>query len=570
MNPLLLEVRRLSMGFQDRNILRPVLKDISFSLSPGETLSIVGESGSGKSVSALSILKLIPSPPAIYTSGEILLHTDNTSVDILKISNESLRAIRGKSISMIFQEPMSSLNPVFTCGDQVAEAIQLHQKVSKKEARELTLHWFREVQLPRAEKLLDAYPHEISGGQKQRVMIAMAMCNHPKILIADEPTTALDVTVQKTILDLMSGLKEKYGTSMIFISHDLGLVKEISDRILVMYQGEIIEQGTAKNIFESPREPYTQGLIACRPDPSKYLQRIPTVADFIQGTYTEGTGKFIQENAKIRINRAKDKLNKTPVLEVKNVSVAYSDNSFWKPKQIFKAVDSVSFNLYPGEILGLVGESGCGKTTLSRAILRLNTSCTGEIKFNGFNLAELKESDIRKLRPKMQLIFQDPYSALNPRISAGQAIREVIQVHFSTLSKNEIEERVDELFIQTGLDPLLHKKRYPHEFSGGQRQRICIARALATQPELLICDESVSALDVSIQAQILNLLNDLKEVRGFACLFISHDLQVVRYMSDRMMVMKEGRIVEEGITEEVCGSPVEAYTQNLLSSIPTL
>lgn len=570
MKSLLLEVRQLSMGFQDRNILRPVLKDISFSLSPGETLSIVGESGSGKSVSALSILKLIPSPPAIYTSGEILFHTDNTSVDLLKISNESLRSIRGKSISMIFQEPMSSLNPVFTCGDQVTEAIQLHQKVSKKEARELTLHWFREVQLPRAEKLLDAYPHEISGGQKQRVMIAMAMCNHPKILIADEPTTALDVTVQKTILDLMSGLKEKYGTSMIFISHDLGLVKEISDRILVMYQGEIIEQGTAHNIFESPQQPYTQGLIACRPDPSKYLQRIPTVADFMQGTYTEGTGKFIQENAEIRINRAKDKLNKTPVLEVKNVSVQYSENSFWKPKQIFKAVDSVSFNLYPGEILGLVGESGCGKTTLSRAILRLNTSCTGEIKFKGLNLAELKESEIRKIRPKMQLIFQDPYSALNPRMSAGQAIREVIQVHFSNLSKNEIEERVDELFIQTGLDPIMHKKRYPHEFSGGQRQRICIARALATQPELLICDESVSALDVSIQAQILNLLNDLKEVRGFACLFISHDLQVVRYMSDRIMVMKDGKIVEEGITEEVCQQPTEAYTQSLLSSIPAL
>jgi peptide/nickel transport system ATP-binding protein len=570
MKSLLLEVRQLSMGFQDRNILRPVLKDISFSLSPGETLSIVGESGSGKSVSALSILKLIPSPPAIYTSGEILFHTDNTSVDLLKISNESLRSIRGKSISMIFQEPMSSLNPVFTCGDQVTEAIQLHQKVSKKEARELTLHWFKEVQLPRAEKLLDAYPHEISGGQKQRVMIAMAMCNHPKILIADEPTTALDVTVQKTILDLMSGLKEKYGTSMIFISHDLGLVKEISDRILVMYQGEIIEQGTAHNIFESPQQPYTQGLIACRPDPSKYLQRIPTVADFMQGTYTEGTGKFIQENAEIRINRAKDKLKKTPVLEVKNVSVQYSENSIWKPKQIFKAVDSVSFNLYPGEILGLVGESGCGKTTLSRALLQLNTSCTGEIKFNGLNLAELKESEIRKLRPKMQLIFQDPYSALNPRMSAGQAIREVIQVHFSNLSKNEIEERVDELFIQTGLDPLMHKKRYPHEFSGGQRQRICIARALATQPELLICDESVSALDVSIQAQILNLLNDLKEVRGFACLFISHDLQVVRYMSDRIMVMKDGKIVEEGITEEVCQQPSEAYTQSLLSSIPAL
>lgn len=555
------------MGFQERNSVRPVLKNISFTLHKGETVAVVGESGSGKSVTALSILRLLAEPPAVFSSGEINFYPEGIKNNLLNLSKEEIRKFRGKSISMIFQEPMSSLNPVFTCGDQVAEAIQLHQKINYKEARKLTLQWFKEVQLPRAEKLMDAYPHEISGGQKQRVMIAMAMCNHPDILIADEPTTALDVTVQKTILELMSGLKEKYGTSMLFISHDLGLVKEVSDRIIVMYQGEIVESGNTQEIFTKSQHPYTQGLIACRPDPAQFLKRIPTVTDFMQGTFISGSGKFIQENSEIRIQRAEEKLSLDPVLQVRELSVEYTDQGLWKAKNVFKAVDSVSFNLYPGEILGLVGESGCGKTTLSRALLRLNTQSRGEIIFKGINLISLSETELRKLRPSMQLIFQDPYSALNPRITAGQAIREVLQVHFPNYTKQEREEQVEELFIQTGLDPSLHKQRYPHEFSGGQRQRICIARALATQPELLICDESVSALDVSVQAQILNLLNDLKEARGFACIFISHDLQVVRYMSDRILVMKDGKFVEEGITEEVCSRPKERYTRTLLEAV---
>ena len=563
----LLEVNHLSLGFQEGKQIRPVLKDISFQLFKGENLAIVGESGSGKSVTALSLLRLLAEPPAIYSNGEILLRSKDEIKSLLTLTPKALQHIRGKEISMIFQEPMTSLNPVFTCGEQVAEAIRLHQNVSVKEARDLTLQWFKEVQLPRAEKLLDAYPHQISGGQKQRVMIAMAMCNYPEILIADEPTTALDVTVQKTILELMESLRQKYGTSMIFISHDLGVVKEISDRIIVMYQGEIVEEGTTDSIFSNARHPYTQGLIACRPDPGKFLRRIPTVSDFMEGRFQEGRGHFISENAHLRIARAKEKQLAQPLLKVRELNVTYEDKGLFKKSNIFKAVNHVSFDLYPGEILGLVGESGCGKTTLSRALLRLNTPATGEIIFKNKSLLDLNDKELREMRKQMQLVFQDPYSALNPRLTAGQAIREVLQVHFPSVSKTEREEQLDELFIQTGLDPAIHKSRYPHEFSGGQRQRICIARALATQPDLLICDESVSALDVSVQAQILNLLNDLKELRGFGCIFISHDLQVVRYMSDRIMVMKEGQIVESGITEEVCMHAENPYTRELLGGM---
>lgn len=562
--PIVLEVQNLSLGFEEKQGIRPILRDISFQLHAGETLAIVGESGSGKSVCALSILRLLPEPPARLTGGSILFHSGGNAVDMTQLGPADMRHYRGKKIAMIFQEPMTSLNPVFTCGDQVAEAIQVHQQISYAEARKQVLHWFEEVQLPRAEQMLDAYPHQISGGQKQRVMIAMAMCNHPDILIADEPTTALDVSVQQTILELMNRLQQKYGTAMIFISHDLGVVKEIADRVLVMYRGEVVESGPTKELFSQATHPYTKGLIACRPDPVRFLKRIPTVADFMEGKFREGEGRFVAENAEIRKSRALERMQQKPVLEVSDLNVVFQDSGLFSRKPAFHAVQSVSFNLYPGEILGLVGESGCGKTTLSRALLRLGNPGTGVIRYKGKNLTEISDREMRALRPSFQLVFQDPFSALNPRLTAGQAVREVVAVHRLELSKREREDQVDELFIQTGLDPGIHKGRYPHEFSGGQRQRICIARALATRPEVLICDESVSALDVSVQAQVLNLLNDLKDTLGFSCLFISHDLQVVRYMSDRIMVMHQGRIVESGITETVCASPEHPYTRQLL------
>lgn len=564
----LLSVQNLDLGFRDGTSVRKILHSVSFDLKKSETLAIVGESGSGKSVTALAIMRLLSSPPAIYLGGKIEFHTQQTTLDLLRISEDDIRKLRGKNISMIFQEPMTSLNPVFTCGDQVAEAIRIHQQVSAREARSLTLDWFKEVQLPRPEKLLDAYPHEISGGQKQRVMIAMAMCNHPDILIADEPTTALDVTVQKAILELMADLKSRYNTSMIFISHDLGVVREVADSVLVMYQGEIVENGSSDAVFHTPKHPYTRGLISCRPDPRRYLHRIPTISDFMQNTFVEGEGRFILGSKTERIQTAKQKVLLPPVLEVKNLTVSYEGRTSWfgKNEPGFKAVDQVSFDVYPGEILGLVGESGCGKTTLSRALLNLIPISSGSVKYKERELAGLPESQMRKIRPSMQMVFQDPYSALNPRLTVGRAVQEPIQVHFPELSAAEIRQRAEELFIQTGLDPALHYNRFPHEFSGGQRQRICIARALATRPDFLICDESVSALDVSVQAQILNLLNDLRESMGFACIFISHDLQVVRYMSDRILVMQQGKIVESGFTEMVCDEPQHAYTQSLLEA----
>jgi peptide/nickel transport system ATP-binding protein len=579
MNPLLLEVRRLSMGFQDRNILRPVLKDISFSLSPRETLSIVGESGSGKSVSALSILKLIPSPPAIYTSGEILFHTDNTSVDLLKISNESLRAIRGKSISMIFQEPMSSLNPVFTCGDQVAEAIQLHQKVSKKEAREHTLHWFREVQLPRAEKLLDAYPHEISGGQKQRVMIAMAMSCQPRVLIADEPTTALDVTVQKTIIDLMCTFQKRNNMGMLFITHDLGVIAELADTVAVMYRGKVVEQGAVLDIFSNPKHPYTKSLLACRPPLDFRVKRLPVVSDFMTRESNGELKEVIQAPQDVLksmvITQEERALNLqkifqgSKILELKNVSTWFPSQKtlLGKVLNYTKAVDDVSFDLYEGETLGLVGESGCGKTTLGRSILKLADGVRGEILYWGKNIVEMKEVEFRKYRKDMQIIFQDPYSSLNPRLTVGHAIHEPMRIHEILNSDEARRSRVIELLKRVGLEEK-HYNRYPHEFSGGQRQRICIARALALNPKFIICDESVSALDVSVQAQVLNLLNELKEEFKFTYIFISHDLSVVKFMSDRMIVMQQGKIVEMGEADQVYNNPQSAYTRNLIHAIP--
>jgi peptide/nickel transport system ATP-binding protein len=480
---------------------------------------------------------------------------------------------------MIFQEPMTSLNPVFTCGDQVMEAIMLHQKISKQEAKAKTIELFKEVQLPRPENIFETYPHQISGGQKQRVMIAMAMSCNPSLLIADEPTTALDVTVQKTILELMQKLQQEHEMGLMFITHDLGVIAELADKVVVMYKGKIVEQGNVMDIFSNPQHPYTKGLLACRPPLNRRLHLLPTVSDFMRveedGTVTE-SDKSVKEvtdklvvTAQEREKHLKDIYSQQPILQVKNVKTYFpiSKGVFGKSTEYVKAVDDVSFDVYPGETLGLVGESGCGKTTLGRTILRLIEPTAGEIIYNGKNIAELSAKELREIRKDMQIIFQDPYSSLNPRITIGEAIMEPMKVHGILGNDKERKDRVLELLSRVNM-PAEHFYRYPHEFSGGQRQRICIARALALNPQFIICDESVSALDVSVQAQVLNLLNELKKEFKFTYIFISHDLSVVKFMSDRMVVMNKGKIEEMGYADDIYSNPQTEYTRKLISAIP--
>ena len=577
---ILLEIKNLVTEFYGEDETVKAVNNISFTLSHGETVGIVGESGSGKSVTALSIMQLIPNPPGRITGGEIIFHSEKQGpVDIVKLSEKEMRALRGNDIAMIFQEPMTSLNPVFTCGDQVMEAILLHQKCTKKEAKEKTINLFKEVQLPRPEIIFDSYPHQISGGQKQRVMIAMAMSCKPNILIADEPTTALDVTVQATILDLMFKLQREHEMGILFITHDLGVIAELADKVIVMYKGKIVEQGSVLDIFAHPQHPYTKGLLACRPPLNKRLTWLPTVADFMKTTDTgemieskqtvsEVTDKLIVTN-ETRIEEHKKLYAKKPILQIKNLKTYFPINKgiFGKTKSFVKAVDDVSFDVYPGETLGLVGESGCGKTTLGRTILRLIEPTAGEIFFNGGNITHLGTKEMRKLRKDIQIIFQDPYSSLNPRITIGQAIMEPMQVHGVFANDKERKERVMELLHRVNMNES-HFYRYPHEFSGGQRQRICIARALALKPKFIICDESVSALDVSVQAQVLNLLNELKREFDFTYIFISHDLSVVKFMSDRMIVMNNGKIEEMGDADAIYTNPKSEYTQKLIGAIP--
>jgi peptide/nickel transport system ATP-binding protein len=484
---------------------------------------------------------------------------------------------------MIFQEPMTSLNPVYTCGDQVMEAIILHQKVNKAEAKKRTIELFEKVELPRPEDIFRSYPHQISGGQKQRVMIAMAMCCNPSVLIADEPTTALDVTVQAKILDLMRHLRDENDMSIIFITHDFGVIAEIADRVAVMYHGKIVEEGTVWDIFSNPQHPYTKGLLACRPRLDLKLKVLPVVSDFMgkdeEGNLIEkASNKFSSVGEAILLNfitdeeieeRQKELAKMTPHLQVKNLKTYFpiSHGIFGKVTDYVKAVDDVSFDVYPGETIGLVGESGCGKTTLGRSILRLVEPTSGEIIFNGSNIVNLQGEDIRKLRKDMQIIFQDPYSSLNPRMTIGEAIMEPMRVNKVLDTDLARRRRAIELLETVSLS----KKqflRYPHEFSGGQRQRICIARALALNPKFIICDESVSALDVSVQAQVLNLLNQLKEEFNFTYIFISHDLSVVKFMSDRILVMNKGKIEEIGYAEEIYENPKTEYTQTLIDAIP--
>jgi peptide/nickel transport system ATP-binding protein len=559
-----LNINNLSVQFG--SIENPVkaVDDISIKITPGTSLGLVGESGSGKSITALAIMGLLP-VQARVVSGSIQFEDR----ELLDSSGKAIKQLRGNRISMIFQEPMTSLNPVMPCGRQVAESIRLHQKLSKEKARKSVIELFNKVRLPRPESIYKSYPHEISGGQKQRVMIAMAVANNPSLLIADEPTTALDVTVQQEIIRLLKDLREEYKMSLLFISHDLGVISEVAEQVAVMHKGSIVEKGTVDLVLKYPEHPYTRGLIACRPPEKVRYQRLPTIDEFMEGDHPEvnTTNVVSSEERKARLDML---YREKPVLDVLDLEKKYPIHNplFWQEKQYVHAVNNVSLQVYPGETLGLVGESGCGKTTLGRSILRLIDPDSGSVFFDEKDVLELKGQDLKNERKRMNIIFQDPYSSLNPRISIGQAIKEPMTVHGVYRDNTERKEKVMELLEKVGLEKE-HYYRYPHEFSGGQRQRIVIARALALQPRFIICDEAVSALDVSVQARVLNLLNDLKQEFGFTYIFISHDLSVVRFMSDRIMVMKDGKIIETGDADDIYFHPKNEYTKKLIASIPS-
>ena len=577
MHTSILSVQNLAIQFTTEEGIYDAVKGISFEIPRGKIVGIVGESGSGKSVSSLAIMRLLAAQNT-KVNGKILFHTPTETIDILGIPDSQMTGIRGNKIAMIFQEPMTSLNPVHTCGAQVAEAIRRHQGLTKSAAKQKTIELFTEVQLPNPAQLYDRYPHEISGGQKQRVLIAMALSCDPALLIADEPTTALDVTVQKNIIELLKRIRDERNMSMIFISHDLGVISEIADEVMVMYRGNILEHKSVSDIFQKPENPYTVGLLACKPNMNLQLKRLPTVSDFMN--HSEENKSLAAQNLKeiistyaisteeIKKRRALIYAQK-PILSVQNLAKWYpiKKGIFSKAKNFHKAVDEVSFEIYPGETLGLVGESGCGKTTLGRCLLRLIEPSSGDINYQEIALTKLSAKKLRSLRRELQIVFQDPYSALNPRFTIGDAIMEPMQVHGIHANKEARKNKTIELLEQVGLSAEFFN-RYPHEFSGGQRQRICIARALALEPKVIICDESVSALDVSVQAQVLNLLSDLQEKFQLSYLFISHDLSVVKHFSDRMLVMNAGKIVESGFPEEIYHHPQQAYTQKLIDAIP--
>ena len=567
MDPLL-KIENLRIDFLSDDAWHEVVHGIDFEVVAGQTLGIVGESGSGKSVSCLSVMHLLNPKVSRVKADAMLLE----GLDIKDFNEKQMAEVRGKRIAMIFQEPMTSLNPVYRCGYQVSEMIRQHEKVTKQVARDRVISLFRQVMLPRPEAIYDSYPHELSGGQKQRVMIAMAIACNPQILIADEPTTALDVTVQKEILKLLRKLQQETGMGMVFITHDLGVVSEIADDVLVMHHGEILERGTVQQVLSHPQHPYTQGLLACRPPMKIRLKKLPIVKEFLDGQWSGGKEQILRElqiTDEERQAHLKALYAQRPILKVEGLQTWFplKKGVFSRVYDYVKAVDDVSLEVYEGETLGLVGESGCGKTTLGRSILRLVEPTGGKVWFDGLEVTSLKKAALRDFRKQAQIVFQDPYSSLNPRIRIGEAIAEPLMVHGIETDRKRCRQIVCELLEQVGLEAA-HYDRYPHEFSGGQRQRICIARALAVNPRLVICDESVSALDVSVQAQVLNLLNRLKEERHLTYIFISHDLSVVRFMSDRVLVMYNGKPMEYNEADTLFEHPQNDYTKKLIAALP--
>jgi peptide/nickel transport system ATP-binding protein len=594
----IIEIQNLRTYFNTDNGVVKAVDDLSLTIMPGHTLGVVGESGSGKSVTSLTIMKLLAATAEINTGSVMFL-----GQDLVHMSEKQMRKLRGSEIAMIFQEPMSSLNPVHQVGRQVMEAILEHQDVTKDEARERTIELFGEVGIPDPAERIHYYPHQMSGGQKQRVMIAMALSCNPKLLIADEPTTALDVTVQKQILDLIRELRDKRQMAVLFITHDLGVIAEIADDVMVMYRGKVVEQGAVLDIYENPTHPYTQGLLNCRPRLDTVYKRLPTVSDFMDTTIGDdgnviitakemtderkqffiktGRGRLLHKHSELQaLGYADDSSalikdttcvseSETPLLSVRDLKVHFPVRQGLLQRVVghVKAVDGISFDVYRGQTLGLVGESGCGKTTAGRAILQLQKAVAGEVVFDGSVVSSFSRRKMRPLRQEMQIIFQDPFGSMNPRMTIQAAIIEPMKLQGLGSSRTDRIERAAALLEEVGMLPE-HLRRYPHEFSGGQRQRICIARSLAVEPQFIICDESVSALDVSVQAQVLNLLNDLQERRGLTYIFISHDLSVVKFMADMMAVMKDGKIVEFGPSEAIYQNPREEYTRTLIEATP--
>lgn len=593
-----IDVRNLQTWFHiDRGVVKAV-DDVSFRIEPGHTLGVVGESGSGKSVTSLSIMRLLAATAQVHSGSISFLGRD-----LIGLPEREMRKIRGAEISMIFQEPMSSLNPVHQVGHQVMEAIVQHQKVNKAEARERTIQLFEEVGIPDPESRLAYHPHQMSGGQKQRVMIAMALSCNPSLLIADEPTTALDVTIQKQILDLIRELRDQRQMAVLFITHDLGVIAEIADHVIVMYQGKVMEQGNVLDLYENPRHPYTKGLLACRPRLDSPYKRLPTVSDYMdtvrhtdgeieitEKTMTKERADYFRNHGRGRLLHPKHQLKEfgfeddpgslgreavsidtgqAPLVSVRNLEVHFPVRRgvMMRTAGCVRAVDGITFDVYRGQTLGLVGESGCGKTTTGRALLRLVRATSGTMHFDGLDIDTLSRTELRQLRNRMQIIFQDPYGSMNPRMTVQAALSEPMSLHGIGRSRRDRVDRAVSLLEEVGL-LTEHLGRYPHEFSGGQRQRICIARALAVEPEFIVCDESVSALDVSVQAQVLNLLNHLQESRGLTYIFISHDLSVVKFMADMMAVMKDGRFVEFGPSEAIYRNPREDYTRELIAATP--
>jgi len=568
----LLQVQNLRVEFGGETDQRLIAVDgISFSLERGETLGIAGESGSGKSVTALALMGLLP-PAARITGGSVRFGRQSRDrKDLLQQPLPFLRRLRGKHLAMVFQEPMNSLNPVYRCGEQVAEVLYAHEGLSRNQARKRALALFEQTRLPEPERIYRAYPHQLSGGQQQRVMIAIAMACRPDLLIADEPTTALDVTVQQTILELIRDLSRQYGTSVIFITHDLGVMAQVADRLLIMHCGKIVESGEAGALFRHPQHPYTKGLLACRPPLDRRLFRLPVMEDFNREALAEPQARLRQLEAPPghHASRIASLEKQQPLLRVKNLKTWFATGGWWqgRKREWVKAVDDVSFDIYPGETFGLVGESGCGKTTLGRSLLGLIPARGGSVIYRQQPIFDLSEEAMRRLRREMQIVFQDPMGSLNPRMTVGAAVREPLLVHKMVDQPGMAREKAIELLRTVGLEAE-HYNRYPRQLSGGQRQRVCIARALAVNPRFIVCDESVSALDVSVQAQVLNLLLQLREDYGLTYVFISHDLSVVKLMSDRLMVMKDGKIEEMGPAEEVYHQPQSPYTRKLIEAIP--